>query len=886
MGWSRYFHRKRWDEERARELEAYLNAETLENIARGLSPGEARHAARRKLGDPILIREEIYRMNTLSMLDAVIQDLRHGIRLLRLNPGFTIVAILSLTLGIGANTAIFQLLDAVRLRTLPVRKPNELARIRIANQNDTPGISTGPQTDSTYPLWEQIREHQQAFSGLFAFGSDGSNLTTGGQVRSADMLWVSGDFFNVLGVVPALGTFFAATDDKPGCGAPGVVLSYAFWQREYGGDPAAIGKTITLDSHPFPVLGVSSPWFTGLQVGHGFDVAVPLCSAAILRPERLPRSDYWWLDIMGRRKPDWSVERASAHLAAISPAIFEATQPTGYSHDARKYLANKLQAVAADTGVSPLRERFSDSLLLLLATAGLVLLVACANLANLMLARATARERELVIRLAIGASRNRLFRQMLSESLLLAASGAIFGILLARALSSFLVSFLSGDGGRMLIDLTLDWRVTGFTAALAILTCALFGLTPALRATRTEPVSAMRAGGRGLTMSRDRFGFRRVLVISQIAVSLALLVGGLLFSRSLRNLLNVDTGFRPQNVLIANVNWAALHITDHDLLDRLRAVQGVDAASSATIVPLNGSSWTMGVRFDNGGHGPSKFSWISPAYFKTLGTPLMEGRDFDDRDTATSQKVAIVNQDFARRYLGTADPIGKTFRTEMEPGYPETLYTVVGLVRNTHYGSLWEKQLPICFAVDTQYPKAGTSHANILIHTSAPVPDALSQVKQAISDLNPAITFDLYPMEPQIEASLIGERLMAALSAFFGGLAFLLATVGLYGVISYMVAQRRNEIGIRMALGADRLGVVAMILREAGGLLLAGVPIGIIVALMAGRAARSMLFGLQPNDPLTIATAVVALGVVAISASYIPARRAARLDPMAALREE
>ncbi len=533
-----------------------------------------------------------------------------------------------------------------------------------------------------------------------------------------------------------------------------------------------------------------------------------------------------------------------------------------------------------------LRDRYTDPLFLLLATAALVLLVACANLANLMLARSSARERELAIRLAIGASRNRLFHQMLSESLLLATSGALLGILMARALSGFLVSFMSGADDRMRLDLSLDWRVAGFAIGLAVLTCALFGLTPALRATRTEPVSAIRSGGRGLTMSRERFGFRRLLVISQLAISLALLVGGLLFSRSLRNLLTVDTGFRQDNILVAQVNWGVLHLTSHDLLDRLRSVPGVDSASTASIVPLNGASWTLGIRLDGGKRGPSKFSWISPDYFRTLGTPLLAGRDFDDRDTASSQRVVIVNQKFASRYFGGANPIGKTFRTAKEPGYPEMLYTVVGLVKDTRYGNLREKQLPICFAAAPQHPNPGGPFANVLIHANTPLADLVPQVKRAIADLNPAISFDLYPLHTQIEASLTGERLMAALSAFFGGLAFLLATVGLYGVISYMVAQRRNEIGIRMALGANRQGVVAMILREAGGLLLVGVPAGIFLALAAGRAARSMLFGLQPNDPLTIATAALALGAVAIAASYIPARRAANLDPMAALREE
>jgi putative ABC transport system permease protein len=899
MRWPRFFRRRYWDEERSRELEAYVEIETDENISRGMTPDDARHRAHKKLGNSTLIREYVYQMNSIGFIETLWQDLRHGARLLRLNPGFASVAILSLALGIGANTSIFQLLDAIRLRTLPVKNPQELVEVQVANRDWTSGSFSGYRPALTNPLWEQLRDRQQAFTGTFAWGGGFKfNLSQGGESRLAEGMWVSGDFFNVLGIAPVAGRVFTASDDRRGCGAPGAVISYAFWQREFGGDPAAIGRTLLLSGNPFEVIGVTPAGFSGVDVGKSFDVALPLCSEPVFQHGRssLDQRHQFFLAAMGRLKPGWSVSQASAHLAAISPGIFEATVPTGFGHDMKDYLTLKLGAFDAGNGVSGLRENTARPLWLLMSITGLVLLIACANLANLMLARASAREKEIAVRLAIGASRARLIHQLLAESLLLAAIGTVVGACVAPTLSRLLISLLGTEGNQIFVDLTMDWRVLAFTGGLAILTCLLFGLTPALRATRTEPGAVMKSSGRGMTAAREGFGLRRLLVISQVALSLVLLVGGLLFARSLRNLLTLDLGMRQDGILIAYLDLTHLNlpmdrypIVKRELMERLRAIPGVESAADAAIVPVGGSSWTMGVKITGAAadqKGSSRFDWVSPGFFRTMGIPMIAGRDVEDRDTATSPKVAIVNEMFARRLLNGANPIGKTFRTVAEPGYPEAVYEIVGLVKDTKYNSLREKQQAICFAASLQHPLGGRPSGQILIRSSVPLAGLLPTLKRAIAEQSPDIILQFQVFKTMLREKLVTDRVMAALSGAFGFLAAMLAMIGLYGVMSYMVARRRSEIGIRIALGAARRDVMAIILREAGLLLAIGLVVGTGLSLAAATTARNLLFGLEPNDPKTLAMAIGALAVVALGASYVPALRAARLDPMVALRDE
>jgi putative ABC transport system permease protein len=902
MSWHRFFHRRDSDAEHVHELKSYLDMETDENIARGMSPEEARYAARRKLGNPTLIREEIYRMDTIGWLESLWQDVRYGFRALRLNPGFTAVAVLSLALGIGANTAIFQLLDAIRLRTLPVSHPQELAELHLTDTTGQRGSEQSAYPVLTNAIWEQVRHHPpEAFSGVFAWAEDDFNVSPTGEVRHAQGLWASGDFFGVLGVQPMLGRVFSAADDHRGCGLPGAVVSYAFWQRQLGGAAGVIGSKITLDHFPVEVIGVTPAGFTGLDVGQSFDVALPICSQRTLvggEYSILDDGTIWWLSVMGRLKPASTLRQATAQLSASSPGLFEATRPKNYPRENIKdYLRFKLAAYPAGTGLSWLREEYEDPLGLLLATAGLVLLIACANLANLMLARASARAREIAVRLALGASRSRLIRQLMAESLLLASTGAALGLALAGALSRFMVAFLSTGGNNVYLDLQPDWRVLGFTAGVAILTCLLFGLVPAWRATHVAPGAAMKAGGRGLTATRERFGLRRALVASQVALSMILLVGALLFSRSLHNLMTVNTGFTQDGILIAWLdlsNRLNLPIEQRvsfkqELLDRIRAIPGVKATGDVRFLPLGGGA-TSNLVWKNGadprGQGEVYFNWVSRDYFKTLETPFLAGRDFDTRDTPTSPPVAIVNQAFARDLGLGPNPVGQEFRRQATPSDPEMAFEIVGLVADTDYRDIHKGFVPIAYLATEQDTRFTNWSVQILIRSSAPVADLTSRVRETITEVNPEITTEFEVFKTTIRDGLLRERLMATLSGFFGFLAALLATVGLYGVMSYTVVRRTNEIGIRMTLGGDRGEIVAMIIREAGMLLAVGLGAGVVLSLAGGRAASSLLFGLKPYDPVTLVIAAALLSLVAAAASYLPARRAAKLDPMAALREE
>ncbi|MBV9223347.1 MAG: ABC transporter permease [Acidobacteriaceae bacterium] len=897
MSWKRFFRRRYWDREREREIAAYIEFETADNIERGMSAEEARYAALRKLGNTTLIREEIYNMNSIGILEVLWQDLRYGARGLRLSPGFTTVAVLSLALGIGANTAIFQLLDAVRLRLLPVKDPQQLVEVSIINRHHRTGSATGRRSSLTNPQWEQIRDRQQVFSRVAAWGDKTFNTAPGGEAQNVEGLLVSGDFFNTLGVPAVLGRVFTSTDDRRGCGSSGAVISYTFWQRKFGGNAGALGRKLTLNGHPFEVIGITPPSFFGVDVGQRFDVAVPICSEPLLEPDMnsLDKRHYWWLAAIGRLKPGISAEQAQAQLKAISPAVFQSTIPSTYdSGDVRNYLTFRLGATPAGSGVSSIRGTVETPLILLLSIAGLVLLIACANLANLMLARASVREREIAVRLALGASRPRLIFQLLSESLLLAFTGATLGVVLAQVLSRLLVLFMSGSNPSVFLELSPDWRVLGFTAALALLTCVLFGLTPALRATKTSTSAAMKTGGRGMTASHERFGLRRLLVVLQVAFSLVLLVSALLFVRSLTNLLTLDAGFQQDEILITDLDMTRFgfssdrqRATNQDILERIRRVPGVESAAIVENPPVIGGTWNERV-FLEGRENQREtiyFNCVSDDYFKTLNISRLAGRDFNSSDTPASPKVAIVNEAFARKFTGGANPIGKHFRIQGNPGAPEPFYQIIGLVKSSKYRNMREEFIPVIFKSESQIEEPDND-PSILIRFNTSFSALTSSIKRVINDVNPSITLSFKIFKASIREGLLVERLMATLSSFFGFLAVTLATVGLYGVIAYMVTRRRNEIGIRMALGADRPAVVRMVIREAVVLLSIGLLIGTVLALFAARAANSLLFGLKSWDPTSLMIAIAALASITLIASYVPALRAARLDPMTALREE
>jgi putative ABC transport system permease protein len=893
------FRKERVESEMDEELRGYLEAATAEKMRRGMSKEEALRAARIEMGATESVKEQVREVSWESLVETLWQDLKFGLRLLRFNPLFAGAAILSLALGIGANTAIFQLLDAVRLRTLPVKDPQHLVKIKIDHRKSASGHFSTRYPELTYGQWEQIRARQQAFSSVFAWGPNLFNISPGGEVHNVQGLWVSGEFFETLGVEPALGRLLALADDRPGCDSAGVVISHSFWKHEFAGEHSVIGRKLAINHHPFEIIGVTPADFYGVEVGRYFDVAAPLCAEPVINGEdsQLKRPEGWWLTAMGRLKSGWTLEQAATQLRAISPGIFEATVPPSFNaHQGKHYLGYKLGAFPGDLGTSELRNDFEKPLWFLQGLAGLVLLIASANLANLMLARASAREKEMGMRMAVGASRGRLIRQLLAESFLLAGIGAALGAFLARSLSQVLVAALSTQKDPLFVDLGTDWRVLGFTACLAGLTCILFGLVPAWWATGMSPGIVLKQSGRGTTAGRTRFGMRRILVVAQIALSLMLVVGALLFARSLNNLASVDAGFRQDGILVTDIDFTTLNLSNErrlefakELLSRVRVIPGVDAASIAEIVPLSGNGANHDLLLGNSvvpeGERPvASFNRTSPGFFRTLQTPMLAGRDFDDHDVAGAPFVAIVNEEFARKFAKGGNPVGMTFRI----GRLRTIsapYEIIGLVKNTKYGELREDAQPIVYTCMAQYDHPDTD-AQILIRSNAPLASLLAAVKSTADHVHPDLDITFFAFQEMIQGGLLRDRLMAALSGFFGVLAAVLAAVGLYGVISYIVERRRNEIGIRMALGAGQKKIIRLVLRETGILLLIGLGAGIVLASAAARAAASMLFGLKPTDPLTYVLAVAGLAMIAALASFLPALRAARLDPIVALRNE
>ncbi|HUB30202.1 MAG TPA: ABC transporter permease [Terracidiphilus sp.] len=823
-------------------------------------------------------------------------DLRQALRLLRLNPRFAAVAILSLALGIGANTAIFELIDAVLMRTLPVPSPQQLADIQEIHGGRI-GSTVARQREFSFAIWDQLRQQQKAFSAIAAWSTERFDMGQGGEARYAEGMWVSGSLFQVLQVRPVLGRLITPSDDYRGCGVRGAVISNAFWHREFGGRSNVIGSKLALDGHPFEIIGVTAPSFYGLEVGRNFDVALPLCSEPVLHGEGAWTADSttWWLAAIGRLNAGWSFQQASAQLAGVAPGIYAATLPAEYDAAARKdYLRFSLKAEPAATGASPLRKQYADPLWVLLSISGLVLLIACANLANLMLARAGARQREMALRLALGASRLRLIRQLVAESLLLALGGAVIGMAMAQMLGGVLIAYIANGQDPVFLPLYPDLRVLAFTFGVALLTCVLFGVAPAIHASHADPGSVMKTSGRGLTAGRQRFLLRRGLIISQVALSLVLLVAALLFVRTFRNLLALDAGFQQDNVLVADFDFSALNVGGasrlefkRELLERVKTTPGVASAAETSIVPLSGDGWNEFI--DIPGTSVSRklvyFDAASAGYFQTLQIPMLAGRDFSENDTVASPRVAVVNQQFVRTFFAGANPVGKTFGRRQSEGKPDQVFQIVGLVGNTKYRDLRENSIPIIFIAEYQIADPDTDSTCLVRSSEAPAA-LIPSLKDTAGKLSPAIVLNFSVLRTSVLETLTRERLMATLSGFYGTLAAVLAMVGIYGIISYMVVRRRNEIGVRIALGAGKISILGMILRETLILLGIGLVAGTGLAAVAGNAARAMLFGLEPFDPLSLALAAGGLTLIAMAASAIPAVRAADVDPVEMLREE
>ncbi len=826
------------------------------------------------------------------MLDAFVPDVRHAIRALRMNPGFAAVAILSLALGIGANTAIFTLINAVMLKPLPVHHPEELVQLTMGK----------PQAQwFSNPIWEQIRERQDVFSGAFAYGRWRFNLAPGGEVRYVQGHYVSGQFFETLGIRPSLGRMLTPSDDQRGC-AGAAVLSYRLWRTEYGGRPDILGKAISLNGHPIEVVGVAEPGFTGFDVGSSVGVMVPVCAEKVIRlhPENildtnsLPAATgiYGWLKVIGRLKPGLSARQATARLKTLAPEIFEATLPRHWSPENQElYLKRTFDTQPTANGQSDLREDYREALGILMAIGGIVLLIACANVANLLLARGVSREREIAIRIALGSGKVRLIRQLLTESLLLSIVGTVLGALFARWGVQLLVRFLD-----VFLDLTPDTRVFAFNAGVATITGLLVGIAPALRGTRVQPQRAMKSDARGRAYSSGRvskFGLGNVLVMVQVSMALLLVVTAGLMLSTFWKLSSVNPGFEPKHVLLMKVDFRngnrARERRVWEMLDRLRTLPGVQSASISSAKPLCDCDWTGEVVID--GYTPKSpddisvfMEEVSDRYFETIGTAIVAGRDFTTFDTPTSQPVAIINQSMARKFFTATNPLGKYYRTPNGNTLSDPV-EIIGIVKDAKFGGLREDSAPAVYTARRQDRWVDSSYEFELRAAGAPTA-LIAGVKSAILEVDRDAALEFTPLSKRVENSLDREQLLAALSGLFGALALLLTTIGIYGVMSYNVARRRKEIGIRMALGAEPGRVLRMVMGEVALLIGIGLTVGLGAALATTRIVASFLYGLTPNDPMTLSLAVALLAGVASLAGYPQARRAARLEPLTALREE
>ena len=880
------FERRQVEQELDEEMRFHLQCEIDRRMEAGLSADEAQLEARRAMGAMTQNTEECRSMRGLDFVEQGLQDLRYALRTLRKSPMFAAVAILSLALGIGANTAIFSVMDVLLLRPLPVRDPSGLAMVRLLGKNP-------PRYSFPYPTFEMIRDRNAVFTNTFAWTMKQYQTPVGDDIVHIPAVLASGDYFAGLGVDPIAGRVFTGEDDNPAGGSSGPVsvISEGLWRRQYGRNSSTIGQTLVLNGVATTIIGVMPARFFGAEVGTAPDVWVPLNLQRQLENARCISSpNCFYLKVMGRVKPGVSEAQAEAQLKTISRGILTDSNPPARADRRADFLAQVFHLTSGTAGYTGLWEQVRLPLRVLMTLVGFVLMIACANLANLLTARATARNREVAVRLAIGASRMRVARQFLTESLLLAGMGAVVGLGIAIWATKVLISLLSSTA---VLDLRPDWRVLLFTALVAVATAVIFGIVPAYRATQSGLNGALNERVKHSRGGPGRPGLGRALVGVQVALSVVLLASATLLAGSLTRLLTESPGFDPRGVTVVSLDTSRLPVKSPaellqlwgNFLERVKGMPRVESASLMSITPLGNGGWENFVTIPGRPDIPEEqrnpsINSVGPHYCRTMRIPVLAGRDISDADTPQSQRVVIISENAARRWFpGGALGSDLILRNNNE----DRILRVVGIAGNTKYWNLRDPIPATMFVPYTQWNQAGT----LALRTSASKQLTYTAFRQMLRQVAPGTPIrTVKTMEQQIDESLATERLTAYLSLFFAGLALLLTAVGLYGVTAYSVSRRTSEIGVRMALGAQRRSVIWLVIRETAGYAAAGAVAGVAVVAAFSRLITGLLYQVKPGDPGVILFPLAILMLVCATAAWIPARRASRLDPVAALREE
>lgn len=882
----RFLHRKQRDQDLSRELESYLAHEIDDNLARGMSPDTARYAAVRKFGNPTQIREVIYEMNSLPSIDAIWQDLKYGLRQLRVKPGFTLTAILSLALGIGANTAIFTLVDQILLRLLPVHNPRELVQLQVEGGRFGSNTGDGEHTFS-YPIYLAFRDRNTVFSGLTGERIERASLTSEDRAEMISVGMVAGNYFQLFGVQPHLGRALTPDDDKLRNGHAVAVLQYNFWRNRFGGNPAVIGSTVRLNGRPFTIIGVSAPDFEGTNVGFPTQVWVPVTMKPVIR-----------FYLFGRLKPGLRMDQAQAAMRVLYRQLQQEELKGEFFQKfpelRQRFVRQNFTLIPAARGQSWLRAGFERPLILLQWLVGLVLLIACTNVANLLLARATARQKEIAVPGALGASRGQLIRQLLIENAILAIVGGSAGLLLSSWMTKGLIRILPFDPANLSLSTAPDFRILLFTTGITLMTALVFGLVPALQGSRVLPGATLREESGSIAGGQGHVRLRKVFVAVQVGLSCLLLIGAGLFARTLQNLKNVNLGFNTENVVTFGVRPATVYDDGRKLQVVRSLIEGLAAVPKVRAVGANRERLLSGGRSDSeisipgveakeGNRPWSFFNSVTPGYFEALGIPIKAGRDLRWNDWGGVRKLCLVNQALVKDYLRGVNPVGRLIGQGAKKDPDMEIIGVFGDARYDDVRGSVPRQVFV--SMDAKIHFVGS--VNVYARVQGDPRQVMSQLREQVRRIDPnLVVSDMRTLDEQLNLRLSNERLLSFLSVGFAFLASLLAIVGLHGVLAFVVARRRRELGIRMALGAEPGRVLRLVMREMLLVIVFGIAAGAACGLLCGRYVETQLFGVKAADPAVFLLSAGSLLAASLCAAFVPAWRASRIDPVQALRYE